>query len=39
VAVLNRGRVVYDGPSDALLGDQQRLAELVGVADQSISAL
>ena len=30
-AVLNRGRVVYHGTSQALLGDQQRLAELVGV--------
>jgi branched-chain amino acid transport system ATP-binding protein len=33
-AVLNRGRVVYHGPSQVLLRDQQRLAELVGVADQ-----
>ena len=31
-AVLNRGRVVYHGSSQALLKDQQRLAELVGVA-------
>ncbi len=37
-AVLNRGRVVYQGPSHALLADQRRLAELVGVGDQSISA-
>ncbi|HEX4171830.1 MAG TPA: ABC transporter ATP-binding protein [Acetobacteraceae bacterium] len=37
-AVLNRGRVVYHGPSHALLADQRRLAELVGVGDQSISA-
>jgi branched-chain amino acid transport system ATP-binding protein len=37
-AVLNRGRVVYHGPSQVLLGDPQRLARLVGLADQSISA-
>jgi branched-chain amino acid transport system ATP-binding protein len=37
-AVLNRGRVVYHGPSQALLADAQRLARLVGLADQSISA-
>jgi branched-chain amino acid transport system ATP-binding protein len=37
-AVLNRGRVVYHGPSQTLLTDQQRLAELVSVTDQSISA-
>jgi branched-chain amino acid transport system ATP-binding protein len=35
-AVLNRGRVVYCGPSEALLNDAHRLTELVGVADQSI---
>ncbi|HEY1383157.1 MAG TPA: ABC transporter ATP-binding protein [Dongiaceae bacterium] len=37
-AVLNRGRVVYHGPSQALVADAQRLARLVGLADQSISA-
>ncbi|HSE79224.1 MAG TPA: ABC transporter ATP-binding protein [Alphaproteobacteria bacterium] len=31
-AVLDRGRVVYDGPSRALLDDPQRLADLIGVA-------
>ena len=34
--VLNRGRVVYRGPSQTLLNDAHRLTELVGVADQSI---
>jgi len=38
VAVLNRGRVVYRGPSQTLLNDAHRLTELVGVADQSIGA-
>jgi branched-chain amino acid transport system ATP-binding protein len=38
VAVLNRGRVVYRGPSQTLLNDTNRLTELVGVADQSIGA-
>ena len=36
VVVLNRGRVVYRGPSQILLDDTHRLTELVGVADQSI---
>jgi branched-chain amino acid transport system ATP-binding protein len=36
--VLNRGRVVYHGPSRTLLNEPQRLAELVGLADQPISA-
>jgi branched-chain amino acid transport system ATP-binding protein len=36
--VLNRGRVVFNGPSEALLKDAHRLTELVGVADQSIGA-
>ena len=31
-AVLDRGRVVYDGPSRVLLDDPQRLADLIGVA-------
>ncbi len=31
-AILDRGRVVYDGPSRALLDDPQRLADLIGVA-------
>jgi branched-chain amino acid transport system ATP-binding protein len=35
-AVLNRGRVVYHGPSQTLLNDSHQLTELVGVADQSI---
>ena len=30
--VLDRGKVVYDGPSQALLDDAQRLADLIGVA-------
>jgi branched-chain amino acid transport system ATP-binding protein len=37
-AVLNRGRMVYSGPSQVLLNDTHRLTELVGVADQSIGA-
>ena len=31
-AILDRGRVVYDGPSRTLLEDPQRLADLIGVA-------
>ncbi|MGQ0663277.1 MAG: ABC transporter ATP-binding protein [Pseudomonadota bacterium] len=31
-AILDRGRVVYDGPSRALAEDPQRLADLIGVA-------
>ena len=31
-AILDRGRVVYDGPSRTLLDDPQRLADLIGVA-------
>jgi branched-chain amino acid transport system ATP-binding protein len=37
-AVLNRGRVMYLGPSQDLLNDAHRLTELVGVADQSVTA-
>ncbi len=37
-AVLNRGRVMYSGPSQDLLNDAHRLTELVGVADQSVTA-
>ena len=29
--VMDRGRVTYDGPSDALAGDQDRLDQLIGV--------
>jgi branched-chain amino acid transport system ATP-binding protein len=29
--ILDRGQVVYDGPSRDLLNDPQRLADLVGV--------
>jgi branched-chain amino acid transport system ATP-binding protein len=29
--ILDRGRVVYDGPSRALLDDEQRLSDLIGV--------
>jgi branched-chain amino acid transport system ATP-binding protein len=32
VVVMNRGRIVYDGPSAALGGDPERLARLIGVA-------
>ncbi len=31
IAVLARGRVVYDGPSAALAADPERLAQLIGV--------
>jgi branched-chain amino acid transport system ATP-binding protein len=31
-AILDRGRVVYDGPSRALLDDPEKLSELVGVS-------
>jgi branched-chain amino acid transport system ATP-binding protein len=31
-AVMNRGRIVYDGPSDALRADSGRLDQLIGVA-------
>ncbi len=30
--VMERGRIVYDGPSAALAADQERLQSLVGVA-------
>ena len=30
--VMDRGRIVYDGPSAALAGDRERLQRLVGVA-------
>ncbi|MBM3601682.1 MAG: ABC transporter ATP-binding protein [Alphaproteobacteria bacterium] len=32
--VLDRGRVVFDGPSGELAGDPERLAKLIGVAGQ-----
>jgi len=38
VAVLNRGRMVYHGPSQTLLNDTHRLTELVGVSHHPISA-
>jgi len=32
VLVMNRGRIVYDGPGAALAGDRARLDDLIGVA-------
>jgi hypothetical protein len=31
IAVLDKGRVVYDGPTAALRADPERLARLIGV--------
>ena len=31
IAVLDRGRIAYDGPSAALRADPERLAQLIGV--------
>ncbi len=36
--VLDRGRIVYDGPSATLRGDSERLAGLFGVAAKAASA-
>jgi branched-chain amino acid transport system ATP-binding protein len=38
VVVMDRGRIVYDGPSAALDGDAERLAQLIGVAGSSARA-
>ena len=34
VAVMNRGRVAYDGPSDTLKRDAAKLDQLIGVRSQ-----